>query len=356
MTSALDINGKKLGNGEPTYIVAEMSANHGGDLGRAKDIIKAAKEVGADAIKVQTYTADTITIPCDNEYFRIGKGSIWAGRQLYELYEEAHTPWEWHPILKETAESAGIDLFSTAFDHSSIDFLEKEGVPVHKIASFELVDIPLIQRAAGTGKPLVLSTGMATLSEIEVAVQAARDSGAAQIALLKCTSAYPAREEDMNLRAIPFLQGQFDCPVGLSDHSMGHDVACTAVALGACMVEKHFTISRADKGPDSQFSMEPDEFASMVTAIRRTERMLGNRIGPSPSEEASLVFRRSLFVVQDMKAGDVFTTENVRSIRPGYGLRPRMLESVLGKRCTCDVTRGTPLSVAAVETVKHESE
>ena len=345
MSAFVQINGRSIGTGYPTYIVAEMSANHNQDFDQAVRILYAAKEAGADAVKLQTYTPDTLTIPSDKEYFRIGGGTLWDGRTLYDLYGEAYMPWEWQPKLKEIADEIGIDLFSTAFDPTAVDFLEQMGVPVHKVASFEIVDIPLIEKMARTGKPLIISTGMATLGEIEEAVQAARRAGATQIALLKCTSAYPAPPEEMNLRTIPHMAEAFSVPVGLSDHTLGIAVPVAAVALGACIVEKHFTLSRDIPGPDSAFSLEPHELKAMVEAIRTVEKALGEvHYGVSEREAQSRIFRRSLFVVRDMRAGEVFTDENVRSIRPGYGLPPKYLPEILGRRTVRDVEKGTPLS------------
>jgi len=344
MSTYIQIGNRQIGPGCPVYAVAEMSANHNQDFDQAVKILHAAKEAGADAVKLQTYTPDTMTIRSDKEYFRIGKGTLWEGKTLYQLYKEAYTPWEWQLKLKEIADEIGIDLFSTAFDPTAVDFLEEMGVPVHKVASFEIVDIPLIEKMASTGKPLIISTGMATLSEIEEAVQAARKAGTTEIALLKCTSAYPAPPEEMNLRTIPHLAEAFGVPVGLSDHTLGIAVPVAAVALGACIVEKHFTLSRDIPGPDSAFSLEPQEFKAMVEAIRVAEKALGKvsyEVGER--EAASRVFRRSLFVVKDMKAGEVFTHENVRSIRPGYGLPPKFLKEVLGRRAACDIKAGTPL-------------
>ena len=345
MRGFIEINGRRVGNQYPVYIVAELSANHNQNFEQAVALIHAAKEAGADAVKLQTYTPDTLTIPSDKEYFRIGGGTLWDGRTLYDLYGEAYMPWEWQPKLKEIADEIGIDLFSTAFDPTAVDFLEEMGVPLHKVASFEIVDIPLIEKMARTGKPLIISTGMATLGEIEEAVRAARRAGATQIALLKCTSAYPAPPEEMNLRTIPHLAEAFGVPVGLSDHTLGIAVPVTAVALGACIVEKHFTLSRQIPGPDSAFSLEPAEFRAMVEAIRIAERALGQvHYEVTERERASQVFRRSLFVVQDVKAGEVLTEENVRSIRPGHGLPPKYLPDVLGRRAVRDVERGTPLT------------
>ena len=314
------------------------------DFQQAAEILKAAKECGADAVKLQTYTPDTMTINCRNEYFQIGKGTIWEGRHLYDLYGEAYTPWEWHPKLKAVAQDLGLELFSTPFDQTAVDFLEEMGVPAYKIASFELVDLPLIRRVAQTGKPIIMSTGMATLAEIDEAVQAAREAGATQIALLKCTSAYPAPPEEMNLRTIPHLSTAFQTPVGLSDHTLGIAIPVAAVALGACIIEKHFTLSRSIPGPDSSFSLEPDEFKTMVEAIRTAENSFGSiSYAVTKREAASRVFRRSLFVVQDMKAGDIFSENNVRSIRPGFGLSPKYYETLLGKPVKKDVKKGTPV-------------
>ncbi|MCZ6603190.1 MAG: pseudaminic acid synthase, partial [Planctomycetota bacterium] len=283
------INDRTIGPGQPSYLVAEMSANHNQDFDEAVRIVRAAKEAGADAVKLQTYTPDTLTIPCDNEYFRIGKGTIWEGKNLYQLYGEAYTPWEWQPKLKELADELGLDLFSSPFDHTAVDFLEKMDVTAYKVASFEIVDIPLLRKIASTGKPVIMSTGMATLAEIEEAVRTLRDAGAPGMALLKCTSAYPAPPEEMHLKTIPHLSETFDCPAGLSDHTLGTTVPIAAVALGACIVEKHFTLSREIPGPDSAFSLEPEEFRAMVDAIRTVEKALGEvRYQPTEREKASV--------------------------------------------------------------------
>jgi pseudaminic acid synthase len=341
----MEINGKRVGPGHPVYLVAEMSANHNQNYDQAARIVEAAKEAGADAIKLQTYTPDTLTFRSDKSYFQIQGGTIWDGKTLYDLYCQAYMPWEWQPKLKALADNLGLDFFSTAFDPTAVDFLEELGVPVHKVASFELVDIPLLEKMAATGKPLILSTGMATLGEIEEAVHRARLSGAAQIALLKCTSAYPAPPEDMNLRTIPHLAQAFQALVGLSDHTLGIAVPVAAVALGACLVEKHFTLSRGIPGPDSDFSLEPQEFKAMAAAIRIAEKALGEiRYGGSKDEAKSRVFRRSLFVVEDMDAGEIFQEKNVRSIRPGFGLAPRHLPEILGRRAACKIAKGTPLA------------
>lgn len=343
MTSSIIINGRVVGPGHPVYIVAEMSANHNQDFNEAVRIIEGAKEAGADAVKLQTYTPDTITIDCDNDYFRI-KGTIWEGKNLYELYGEAYIPWEWQPRLKKIANDLGLNLFSTPFDHTAVDFLEKMDVPAYKIASFELVDIPLIQYVARTGKPIIMSTGMATLAEVDEAVSAIREAGGKQLALLKCTSAYPAPPDEMNLRTIPHLAEAFGVPAGLSDHTLGIAVPVAAVALGACIIEKHLTLSRDISGPDSAFSLEPHEFKEMVNAIRTAEKAIGQvSYQITESEKGSRVFRRSLFVVMDVRAGEKFTTESIRSIRPSYGLHPRHLDEVVTRCANQDIKRGTPL-------------
>ncbi|HLA29182.1 MAG TPA: pseudaminic acid synthase [Syntrophales bacterium] len=341
----IDINNRRIGSGYPVYIVAEMSANHGQDFNQAVKILEAAKEAGADAIKIQTYTPDTITIDCDNEYFQVGRGTLWEGRYLYDLYGEAYTPWDWQPKLKEIADKLGLDLFSTPFDETAVDFLEQMNVPVHKVASFEIVDLPLLRKVAKTGKPVIISTGMATLAEIDEAVQVVHEAGGDELILLKCTSAYPAPPEEMNLRTIPHLAEAFGVPVGLSDHTLDIAVPVVAAALGACIVEKHFTLSRLIPGPDSDFSLEPQEFKAMVKAIRTAEQAIGKvHYGISERETQSKVFRRSLFIVQDMKAGERFTAENVRSIRPGHGLHSRHLGEVIGRFANQDIKRGTPLT------------
>jgi pseudaminic acid synthase len=338
------IAGRHVGPGAPVYIVAELSANHNQSFEQAVRIIHAAKDAGADAIKLQTYTADTITLPSDKEYFRILGGTLWDGRTLHDLYREAFTPWDWQPKLKQIADDLGIHCFSSAFDETAVDFLERMNVPAHKVTSFELVDIGLIRKMARTGKPLIMSTGMATEAEIAEAVETARAAGATQIALLKCTSAYPAPPEEANLRTLPELARRFHCPAGLSDHTMGIAVPVAAVALGACIVEKHLCLSRAEGGPDSGFSLEPQEFKAMVGAVRSAEKALGTvQFAPSPREAGSRKFRRSLFVAENIKKGEVFTAQNVRSVRPSDGLHPRHLNEVLGQRAARDIEKGTPL-------------
>ncbi len=343
MTSII-VGDRAVGKGYGTYIVAEMSANHAQSLDRAVKIVEAAKKAGADAIKLQTYTPDTITIDSDNEYFRIN-GTIWDGRTLYDLYREAHTPWEWHPVLKRVADELSLHFFSAAFDPSSVDFLESLDVPAYKVASAEIVDLPLLQKIAATRKPVIVSTGMATLSEIDTAVRTLRGAGADQLALLKCVSAYPAPPEEMHLLTIPHLAESFGVPVGLSDHTLGTEVSIAAVALGASIIEKHLTLSKKDGSPDSEFSLEPEEFAAMVSAIRRVECAVGSvRYGASKHEEVARRYRRSLFIVEDVEAGDVLTERNVRSIRPAQGLPPAYLNEVIGRRARRKLARGTPLS------------
>ena len=345
MSASFSINGREIGSHAPAYIIAELSANHHHDFEQAVAIVRAAKEAGADAIKLQTYTPDTMTINDRSPVFQIGKGTIWEGKNLHDLYGEAYTPWEWQPKLKQIANDLGLDCFSTPFDFSAVDFLEAMNVPVHKIASFELVDLPLIRRIAQTGKPVIMSTGMSSLAEIDEAVRAFRDAGGRQLALLKCTSAYPSPASEMNLRTIPHLAAAFDVPAGLSDHTLDVAVPVAAVALGACIIEKHFTLSRATPGPDSAFSLEPQEFRTMVDAVRTAEQALGRvQYALSKKEESSLVFRRSLFVVENVKAGEAFTEKNVRCIRPGYGLHSRHLDVVLGRKAAHDVKRGTPMA------------
>lgn len=339
------IGKRKVGPGEPAYLIAEMSANHNQDFQEALRIMRAAKDSGADAVKIQTYTPDTMTIDSRAESFIIGKGTPWEGRNLYELYGEAYTPWEWQPKLKSAAEEMGLDFFSTAFDETAVDFLEGMGVPVHKIASFELVDLPLIRKMASAGKPMIMSTGMSTEAEIAEAVATARAAGARELALLKCTSAYPAPPEEMNLSTIPELARRFSVPAGLSDHTLGTTVPVAAVALGACIIEKHFTLSRSVAGPDSSFSLEPAEFKAMAEAVRVAEKSMGRvRFGTGMREESSKVFRRSLFAVRDIPAGHRLDKDNIRCIRPGYGMHTRHYEEVMGRTAARDIPRGTPLT------------
>lgn len=343
------IQGRPIGPDHPVYVIAELSANHRQNFDQAVAIIRAAKDAGADAIKLQTYTANTITLDCRTGPFVVGEGTIWNGRNLHDLYHEAHTPWDWQPKLKEIADGLGLHCFSSPFDVTAVDFLEHMTVPAYKIASFELVDIPLIEKVARTSKPMIMSTGMGTLSEIDAAVRAFRTAGGCELALLKCTSAYPARADEMNLRTIPHLASAFAVPVGLSDHSLCVEVPVAAVTLGACIIEKHLTLSRNDLGPDSAFSLEPKEFKAMVDAVRTTERALGQVVyDVGPRESSSRIFRKSLFVVRDVKAGETFTSENLRSIRPGNGLAPQYLSLVLGSVARTDLARGTPLELTHV--------
>lgn len=345
---SIEVSGRKIGEGFPAYIIAEMSGNHAGSIENAKAIIRAAKEAGADCIKLQTYTPDTITMDCDNEYFHIDSGT-WEGENLYQLYGKAYTPWEWHAELKEEAERVGIDFFSTPFDFTAVDFLEELGVEFYKIASFELVDIPLIEYVASKGKPIIMSTGMASLAEIEDAVNAIRNQGNNQIVLLRCASAYPAITDEMNLMTMRNMGETFNVPVGLSDHSMGSVGAVTAVALGAKVIEKHFCLDRAIENPDASFSMNPEEFAQMVKDIRQAEKAIGTvKYGVTEQEESSIVFRKSIFAVRDIKKGEKLTTENIRVIRPGYGLAPKYYKEVLGQITLCDIERGMPLKLESI--------
>jgi N-acetylneuraminate synthase len=351
MGISMKIGNKQIGSkGDSVYIIAELSANHNQNIDQARELIKSAQEAGADAVKLQTYTADTLTLKSNNEYFRIGKGTLWEGKTLYDLYTEASTPWDWHEELKNYAQQLGLHFFSTPFDSTAIEFLEELDVPAYKVASFEIIDIPLIQKIARTKKPVILSTGMASVAEIYDAVTAIREEGNEQIALLKCTSAYPARADDMNLKTIPHMSDLFGVPVGISDHTLGTTVPVAAVALGACIVEKHLTLSRNIPGPDSAFSLEPHEFKAMVEAIRVTEKSLGSvSYSISEEEQSSKVFRRSLFVVKDMVAGETFTPENLRSIRPGYGLPPKNIDAILGRNARVNISRGTPMKWDLVE-------
>ncbi len=351
MNYSINIKGRKVGASNPTYIIAEMSANHAGSIDNAREIIRIAKECGADCIKVQTYTPDTITMDCDNEYFHIDNGT-WKGENLYQLYGKAYMPWEWQGELKEEAEKVGIDFFSTPFDKSSVDFLESIGMEFYKIASFEIVDIPLIKYVASKGKPIIMSTGMATLAEIDEAVAAIRSEGNNQIALLRCASAYPAITDEMNLKTMQNMSETFGVPVGLSDHSMGSIGAVTAVALGASIIEKHFCLSRDIVTPDSSFSMTPDEFSCMVKDIRQAEKAIGVvKYGPSKQEETNIKFRKSIFVEKDILAGHVITEEDIRIIRPGYGMHPKYYDSVVGQKALVDIRRGTPLQFGMISDI-----
>lgn len=334
---------------EKVYCIAEMSGNHAGSKDRAVEIMHAAKESGADCIKIQTYTPDTMTIDCHNEYFNI-EGGTWDGENLYGLYQKAYTPWEWQADLKEEAEKIGIDFLSTAFDATSVDFLESINLDFYKIASFELTDIPLIKRVASTKKPIIMSTGMATLEEIKEAVDAIKSTGNNQLVLLKCSSDYPAVTDEMNLNTMVDLKKQFDVPVGLSDHSMGSIGVVAAVAMGARVIEKHFCVSRKVKNPDSTFSLEPQEFKQMVEDIRVAELAMGKvKYGPSEREMANVKFRRSIFCCKDIKAGEIITSNNVKVIRPNFGLAPKYFDDVIGKKAKTDIAFGTPIKWEMLE-------
>lgn len=346
MEKRIQIGGKWLGEGEKTYIVAEVSANHLQQYDRAEAIIRAAADAGADAVKLQTYTPDTISLDCDNDYFiRVNQGTVWEGVSEYQLYQEAYTPWEWQPKLKAFAEGLGLACFSSPFDGTAVDFMRRMDMPAYKVASFEINDIPLIRKIARIGKPVIIATGVAYLADIERAAAACKEEGNEQVILLKCTSAYPAPYEDMNLKVIPHMAETFDCLTGLSDHSMGSAAAVAAAALGAKMVEKHLTLSRADGGPDGAFSMEPAEFARMVEEIRIVEKAVGKvTYELTDRQKHSREDMRSLFAVRDIRAGEIFTEENVRSIRPGFGLAPVHYGEVLGRQAKADIAKGTPLT------------
>jgi N-acetylneuraminate synthase len=349
MTARFVINGREIGAGHPPYVIAELSGNHNGDINRALALIDAAKNAGADAVKLQTYTADTLTIDHGGSQFLI-EGGLWHGRRLYELYQEAHTPWDWHEPLFNHARKIGITIFSSAFDESAVRFLEGLDVPAYKIASFEAVDLPLLRVIAKTGKPVIISTGITDLAEIAEAVTALREAGCRQLALLHCVSAYPSPAEDMNIRTIPHLADTFDVVAGLSDHTMGTAVSVSAIAQGASIIEKHMTLRRADGGPDSAFSLEPEEMARLVDDCRFAHAALGQvSYEREPSERGNVVFRRSLYVVSDIAAGEPFTEDKVRSIRPGYGLAPKHLPAVLGRKARCAIARGTPLAWDLIE-------
>ncbi len=351
LDNQIEIAGRRIAAGEPPYVVAEMSANHGRDFQQAVEIVEAAAQAGADAVKLQTYTPEGLTLDCDRPCFHI-EGTVWSGRTMHELYREAAMPWPWQPKLQRVAADLGIVLFSTPLDHAAVDFLQRMQVPAYKIASFELVDLSLLGRVAQTGKPIILSTGMATLAEIDEAVRTIRSAGGRQLALLKCTSAYPAAAGQMNLRTIAHLAEAFALPVGLSDHTLEPAVPVAAVAAGACIIEKHLTLSRDQAGPDSAFSLQPDEFRQMVRSVGAAHAALGTvHYGPGRQEVAAHRFRRSLFAVEDVPAGKPFTTENVRCIRPGDGLHPRYLQEILARTARVDVARGTPLGCEHVGAV-----
>ncbi|MDD3223509.1 MAG: pseudaminic acid synthase [Clostridium sp.] len=344
MNKSFILNNTKIGEGSPVFVIAELSANHLQKYDNAVRLIKEAKKAGADAVKLQTYTPDTITIDCDNEYFQIKQGTIWDGTTLHKLYEKAYTPWEWQPKLKKIAEEEGLICFSSPFDNTAVDFLEKMDVPAYKIASFEITDIPFIEYVASKGKPVIISTGIAELSDIEEALKACEREGNKDVILLKCTSEYPSPYEDINLKTIPNMAETFGLTVGISDHTLGSAVSVAAVALGAKVVEKHFTLDRSLGGPDSKFSMEPDEFNDMVKSIRQVEKALGKvTYDLTEKQIKSREHSRSLFVVKDIKAGETFTKENVRSIRPGFGVKTKYINEFLGKKAKVDIKKGTPV-------------
>ena len=342
----MNIAGIKIGEQHPPFIIAEMSGNHNQSLDRALEIVDAAAKTGAHALKIQTYTPDTMTIDLDEREFHISDPkSLWAGSSLYKLYGEAYTPWEWHKPIFDRARELGIIPFSTPFDDTSVEFLENLDVPFYKVASFENTDLPLIRRVAATGKPLIISTGMATVAELDETVRAARESGCKDLILLKCTSTYPATAENTNILTIPHMRDLFNCEVGLSDHTMGIGVSVASIALGATVIEKHFTLNRADGGVDSSFSMEPDEMKQLVVETNRAWHALGCiSYGPIAAETKSIQYRRSLYIVKDIKAGDVLTSENIRAIRPGYGLPTKYYDVLLGKTVMENIKRGTPLT------------
>lgn len=340
----INLGGRKVGQNYPPFIIAEMSGNHNQSLSRALEIVEAAAKAGAHALKIQTYTADTMTVNMDKQDFEIDdKNSLWSGENLYKLYQQAYTPWEWHKPIFDRCRELNIIPFSTPFDETAVDFLEELNIPMYKIASFENNDIPLIKKAASTGKPLIISTGMATLSELGEMVHYARDAGCKELILLKCTSTYPAPPTDINLSTIPHMRVLFNCQVGLSDHTMGNSVSVASVALGATIIEKHFTTSRADGGVDSSFSIEPGEMQALVEDTKRAWQAMGHVMyGPTDEEKKSIKFRRSLYIVKDIKAGDVLTRENLRIIRPGYGLSPKYYDILLGKKVHKEIKAGTP--------------
>lgn len=340
------ISGRKIGESQPPFIIAEMSGNHNQSLDRALQIVEAAAKAGAHALKLQTYTADTMTLDLqEGEFFIDDPNSLWKGTSLHKLYQEAYTPWEWHKPIFDRCKELGMICFSTPFDETAVDFLESLDVSCYKIASFENTDIPLIRKVASTGKPMIISTGMASVAELDETVKAAREAGCRDLVLLKCTSTYPATPENTNITTIPHLKQLFQCQVGLSDHTMGVGVAVASVAFGASVIEKHFTLRRADGGVDSAFSLEPEEMQALVTETKRAWQALGNvSYGATEKEKASMRFRRSLYVAEDMKAGEKFTKENLRAIRPGFGLPPKYFDGLLGKPISRDVKKGTPVS------------
>ena len=350
--SEITINNRKIGNSRPTYIIAELSANHNQKYENAIKLIDAAHKAGADAIKLQTYTPDTITIDCDKEEFKIKGGTLWDGQTLYELYKKAYTPWEWTKSLKEHANKLGIDLFSSPFDTTAVDYLEKLNVPAYKIASCEITDHILIKKIAETGKPVIISSGNASVQDLQEAVDVLRQNGCTQISMLKCTAAYPAKKEDANLLTIKDMMEKFNVVGGLSDHTLGIEVPTISVAMGASVIEKHFTLSRDSGSPDDAFSLTPDEFKQMVESIRMTEKIMGKiTYGGVKSEKNTKKYRRSLYIVKDMKKGDVFTEENLKSIRPGNGIHTKHYWNILGKKCNQDLEYGTAMKLEYIENI-----
>lgn len=336
---------KKIGDGQPCFIIAEMSANHGHDIQKAYKIIDAAAEAGADAVKLQTYTADTITLDCDKKYFQVKVNDAWKGQTLHSLYKKAFTPWQWQPKLKEYAEKKGLVLFSSPFDNTAVDFLEKMNVVLYKVASFEVVDIPLLERIGKTKKPVIMSRGMSSREELRLAIKTLREFGCPQVAVLHCVSSYPAKPEEMNLATISDLRKRFKVLAGLSDHTLGNDVAIASVALDAKIIEKHVTLSRADGGPDAAFSLEPQELKELVSSVRKVEKAIGKpSYNAGAGESENITFRKSLFVVEDIKKGEKFTKENIRSIRPGHGLMPKFYRHIIGKTSASEIEKGEPLS------------
>lgn len=343
------IDDKLIGDGHPTFIIAELSANHMNDYDVAVKTIEAIADAGADAVKFQTYTPDTITLDCDNEYFQIKQETIWDGQVLYNLYEDAFMPWDWQPKLKKLAQNLGLIVFSSPFDKTSVDFLEYMQVGAYKIASFEITDIPLIKYVASKNKPIIISTGIATKEDIELAIKTCKNEGNDKIAILKCTSSYPAPLDEINLKTIPDLKENFQTVVGLSDHTLGSDVAIASVALGAKIIEKHFILDRNMEGPDSSFSMEPDEFKQMVDSIRNVEKALGKvSYELSDKTKKNREFSRSLFAVKNIKKGEIITQDNVKSIRPSFGVHPKYLSDIIGKKVNCNIERGTPFKLEFV--------
>lgn len=342
----INLQGRKIGPSQPPFIIAEMSGNHNQSLERALEIVEAAAKAGAHALKIQTYTADTMTLNIDHDDFNINdQDSLWNKKNLYNLYQQAYTPWEWHETIFERCTQLGLIPFSTPFDETAVDFLESLNIPMYKIASFENNDLPLIKKVASTGKPIIISTGMATLAELDETVRAVREAGCEDLVLLKCTSTYPASPSNTNISTIPHMKDLFGCQVGLSDHTLGVGVSIASIAMGATVIEKHFTTSRADGGVDSAFSMEPNEMEALVVETKRAWESLGQvSYGPTDEEKKSMKFRRSIYIVKDLKAGDVLTRDNIRVIRPGYGMAPKYLEKLLGKKVAKELKAGTPLN------------